>query len=101
MVEVDNKTVVRLQLWDIAGQVRVDRAKFVWCCQLKNSVFVFQERFGSMTRVYYRDADAAVIMFDLTAQRTFDAVSKWKADVDDKVPKTKHCSNNFLNKRKL
>jgi Ras-related protein Rab-32 len=63
MVDVDDKTLVRLQLWDIAGQ----------------------ERFGSMTRVYYRDADAAVIMFDLTAQRTFDAVSKWKADVDDKV----------------
>ncbi len=38
-----------------------------------------------MTRVYYRDADAAVIMFDLTAPRTFDSVVKWKADVDEKV----------------
>ena len=56
MVELDNSTLVRLQLWDIAGQ----------------------ERFGSMTRVYYRDADAAVIMFDLTAQRTFEAVARWK-----------------------
>ena len=63
MVEVDQSTLVRLQLWDIAGQ----------------------ERFGSMTRVYYRDADAAVIMFDLTNPRTFEAVAKWKADVDDKV----------------
>lgn len=63
MVEVDAGTLVRLQLWDIAGQ----------------------ERFGSMTRVYYRDADAAVIVFDLTAQRTFEAVAKWKADVDDKA----------------
>merc|ERR1711991_886219 len=63
MVEVDSNTLVRIQLWDIAGQ----------------------ERFGSMTRVYYRDADAAVVMFDLTAQRTFDAIAKWKADVDDKV----------------
>ena len=60
---MDSNTLVRLQLWDIAGQ----------------------ERFGSMTRVYYRDAAAAVIMFDLTAQRTFDAVSKWKKDVDEKV----------------
>ena len=63
MIEVDGNTLVRMQLWDIAGQ----------------------ERFGSMTRVYYREADAAVIMFDLTSQRTFEAVAKWKADVDDKV----------------
>jgi small GTP-binding protein len=65
MVEVDEKTLVRLQLWDIAGQ----------------------ERFGSMTRVYYRDADAAVVMFDLTAQRTFDAVAKWKVKTKKKKNK--------------
>ena len=30
-----------------------------------------QERFGSMTRVYYRDAAAAFIVFDLTRSATF------------------------------
>ncbi|KAF9582904.1 rab32, member RAS oncoprotein [Lunasporangiospora selenospora] len=56
-------TVVRLQLWDIAGQ----------------------ERFGNMTRVYYKEAVAALVVYDVTRPKTFEAVSKWKADLDSKV----------------
>lgn len=56
-------TVVRLQLWDIAGQ----------------------ERFGNMTRVYYKEAVGALVVFDVTRPSTFDGVAKWKADLDDKV----------------
>lgn len=56
-------TVVRLQLWDIAGQ----------------------ERFGNMTRVYYKEAVGALVVFDVTRISTFDGVSKWKADIDEKV----------------
>ncbi|KAG0232872.1 rab32, member RAS oncoprotein [Actinomortierella wolfii] len=56
-------TVVRLQLWDIAGQ----------------------ERFGNMTRVYYKEAVAALIVYDVTRPKTFEAVTKWKADLDSKV----------------
>ncbi|KJE91811.1 small GTPase rabE [Capsaspora owczarzaki ATCC 30864] len=56
-------TVVRLQLWDIAGQ----------------------ERFGNMTRVYYKEAVAAIIVFDVTRVSTFEAVQKWKFDIDAKV----------------
>jgi len=52
-----------LQLWDIAGH----------------------ERFGSMTRVYYKYAIAAVVVFDIGRPTTFDAVEKWKEDVDSKV----------------
>jgi Ras-related protein Rab-32 len=59
----DPKTLVRLQLWDIAGQ----------------------ERFGNMTRVYYKEAVGALIVFDITRPTTFDAVLKWKADIDSKV----------------
>ncbi|XP_051903338.1 ras-related protein Rab-38 [Hippocampus zosterae] len=54
---------VRLQLWDIAGQ----------------------ERFGNMTRVYYREATGAFIVFDMTRPSTFEAVLKWKADLDSKL----------------
>ncbi|KAI3383023.1 hypothetical protein SNEBB_010781 [Seison nebaliae] len=62
VVQKDND-IIRLQLWDIAGQ----------------------ERFGSMTRVYYRDAVGCVIVFDMTRASTFEAVIKWKADLDEKV----------------
>ena len=62
-MKYNENTVVRLQLWDIAGQ----------------------ERFGNMTRVYYRDAAAAFIVFDLTRRGTFEAVRKWKEDLDTKV----------------
>lgn len=59
----DSNTIVRLQLWDIAGQ----------------------ERFGNMTRVYYKEAVGAFIVFDVTRSGTFDCVSKWKEDLDSKV----------------
>ncbi|XP_042621002.1 ras-related protein Rab-38-like [Cyprinus carpio] len=58
----DSETI-RLQLWDIAGQ----------------------ERFGNMTRVYYREAMGAFIVFDVTRPTTFEAVSKWKEDLDSKL----------------
>lgn len=44
-----------------------------------------QERFGNMTRVYYRDAIGAFVVFDVTRSCTFEAVRKWKEDLDDKV----------------
>uniref|UniRef100_A0A1A8D0E6 Ras-related protein Rab n=2 Tax=Nothobranchius TaxID=28779 RepID=A0A1A8D0E6_NOTKA len=59
----DAQTVVRLQLWDIAGQ----------------------ERYGNMTRVYYREAVGALVVFDMTRLSTFQAVLKWKGDLDSKV----------------
>lgn len=59
----DHKTVIRLQLWDIAGQ----------------------ERYGNMTRVYYREAVGALVVFDMTRLSTFQAVLKWKGDLDSKV----------------
>lgn len=59
----DANTLIRLQLWDIAGQ----------------------ERYGNMTRVYYKEAVGAFIVFDVTRVNTFESVSNWKADLDSKV----------------
>lgn len=36
-------------------------------------------------RVYYKEAVGAFIVFDVTRQATFDAVKKWKQDLDSKV----------------
>ncbi|CAL1605813.1 unnamed protein product [Knipowitschia caucasica] len=51
---------VRLQLWDIAGQ----------------------ERFVSMTRIYYRGAVGCVMIFDLSDSRSFLNCRLWKQDLD-------------------
>eukprot|EP00063_Salmo_salar_P088059 XP_014062894.1 PREDICTED: ras-related protein Rab-38-like isoform X3 [Salmo salar] len=44
-----------------------------------------QERYGNMTRVYYREAVGALVIFDMTRASTFQAVLKWKGDLDSKV----------------
>lgn len=36
-------------------------------------------------RVYYKEAVGAFVVFDVTRQATFDAVKKWKQDLDSKV----------------
>lgn len=59
----NNKKHITLQLWDIAGH----------------------ERFGYMTRVYYKYATAAVIVFDLSRPATLRSVLKWKEDLCAKV----------------
>ena len=64
------------QLWDIAGQ----------------------ERFGNMTRVYYKEASAAFIVlatlnciyshtdsFDVNRATSWNAVINWKNDIDSKA----------------
>lgn len=38
-----------------------------------------------MTRVYYKQATACVIIFDITRASTFQEVARWKADLDTKT----------------
>ncbi|XP_042265709.1 ras-related protein Rab-7L1-like isoform X2 [Thunnus maccoyii] len=58
-----DKEKVRLQLWDIAGQ----------------------ERFISMTRIYYKGALGCVVMFDVTNSSSFLRCRHWKQDLDSKA----------------
>ncbi|XP_040911387.1 ras-related protein Rab-7L1-like [Toxotes jaculatrix] len=58
-----NKEKVRLQLWDVAGQ----------------------ERFISMTRIYYKGALGCVVMFDVTCSSSFLSCREWKQDLDNKA----------------
>uniref|UniRef100_A0A8C7ZDL7 Ras-related protein Rab n=1 Tax=Oryzias sinensis TaxID=183150 RepID=A0A8C7ZDL7_9TELE len=54
---------VRLQLWDIAGQ----------------------ERFISMTRIYYKGAVGCIVMFDISSSSSFLSCRLWKEDLDHKA----------------
>lgn len=35
--------------------------------------------------MYYKEAVGAIVVFDITRQATFEAVQKWKADIEAKV----------------
>uniref|UniRef100_A0A0R3RPE8 Ras-related protein Rab n=1 Tax=Elaeophora elaphi TaxID=1147741 RepID=A0A0R3RPE8_9BILA len=59
----DDELTLRLQLWDISGQ----------------------DRFSNMTRVYYKDAHGALVVFDCTRQNTYDGALRWKTDLDSKI----------------
>ena len=36
-------------------------------------------------QIFFRDAAAAFVVFDLTRRTTFEAVRRWKEDLDNKV----------------
>jgi len=61
-VRVDQE-VLNVQLWDIAGQ----------------------ERFIGLTTAYYKHAVAAMVVFDVTNEKSLLNAVSWKADVDKKV----------------
>ncbi|CUT99366.1 ras protein Rab 26 [Echinococcus multilocularis] len=56
--------LVKLQLWDTAGQ----------------------ERFRSLTKSYYRDADAVMLVYDVTKQETFVNIKSWLHDLGSHAP---------------
>jgi len=56
-VTIDDK-LVTLQIWDTAGQ----------------------ERFQSLGVAFYRGADCCVLVYDLTAAKTFESMENWRED---------------------
>ena len=48
-------------------------------------------RYGSMTKVYYRDAVGALVVVDVTQESTIEAVEMWKKDLDTKVRTASVC----------
>jgi len=58
-VKIPNGPLVKLQIWDTAGQ----------------------EAFRAIIRGYYRNICGAIIMFDLTNKKSFDNIKSWLKDV--------------------
>ena len=61
--QVSKTHKLKLQMWDTAGQ----------------------ERFASMASLYYRGADAAILVFDATAPSSLDAVKNWVQGIPHSV----------------
>lgn len=64
-LEIENnagqKETVKLQIWDTAGQ----------------------ERFRSITQSYYRSAHALILVYDISCQPTFDALTDWIREIQE------------------
>ncbi|NXI46442.1 RAB31 protein, partial [Galbula dea] len=45
-----------------------------------------QERFNSLAPVYYRGSAAAVIVFDITRERSFHSVKRWVKELEERGP---------------
>jgi Ras-related protein Rab-6A len=57
---LENRTI-KLVLWDTAGQ----------------------EKFRSLTPTYIKDANVAVIVYDISNRNSFDGIEKWIKDVQE------------------
>jgi Ras-related protein Rab-5C len=44
-----------------------------------------EEKFRAMLSLYYRDASAAVIVYDITQSETFQSVRSWLSELDEKI----------------
>ena len=66
-VQLDEGKIVKIQIWDTAGQ----------------------DRFRSITKNYYKGAHGIILIYDVTARKTFDNVKAWveqiREEVSDKV----------------
>ena len=60
------KGTVSLQIWDTAGQ----------------------EKFRALAPMYYRSAAVAILCFDLTNKKTFEALEQWSMELNEKAVDT-------------
>ena len=64
-IDLNGKTV-KIQIWDTAGQ----------------------EQFQAITRTYYKGAQGALLVYDITRKETFNHVTKWLEEVQSNSSKS-------------
>lgn len=64
---LNNGQVIKFHIWDTGGQ----------------------ERFRSMANLYYQDAAAAILTYDVTNDKTFDSLNYWINELQNKVDQDK------------
>ena len=60
---LNNGTKIKLHIWDTSGQ----------------------DRFRSMTNLYYRDAQVAILTYDVTNEQSLESLNYWLNELNDKV----------------
>lgn len=68
ITRADGRTV-SLQVWDTAGQ----------------------ERYHSVGKLFYRDADVAIVCYDAQNKESFDAIPMWISSIREEVENVKVC----------
>ena len=66
--------VVRFEIWDTAGQ----------------------EKYRSLTQIFYKDASIAILVYDITSQESFDEIQNyWYEQIKESAPKDISMSSFF------
>lgn len=60
-----NDKMIKFNIWDTAGQ----------------------ERYHSLAKMYYRDANAAIMVYDITKRDSFEGLKRWHKELQEFGPK--------------
>ena len=63
-VQLENGKMVKIQVWDTAGQ----------------------DRFRSITKNYYKGAHGIILIYDITENKSFENVKNWMNQIKEEVP---------------
>ena len=65
MMRLNGKHVVKLQIWDTAGQ----------------------ESYRNITRIFYKGADAVVMVYSITDSESYENLRSWKTEIENNADK--------------
>lgn len=60
-LRMDNGATLKLMIWDTAGQ----------------------ERYRAITKAYYRNSNAIIVVYNVNYRESFDNVNKWLKDIEE------------------
>ena len=69
IIRIDNKTLVKLNIWDTAGE----------------------EEFNPLIKQHFQDASGSLIVYDISKKKSFNKIEKWINEIKEKSPH--HCIN--------
>ena len=66
-VQLDNDKIIKFHIWDTAGQ----------------------EKYRSIAKIFYKNAKAAILVYDITSQKSFDEIKNyWYDQIKNNTPES-------------